>query len=214
MPEESIETAEMKEQLEEAVEKAEEKREAWMTKLSLLPAVIAVIAAIAALQAGSFANEALLLKNEAVLAKTQAADKYNEYEFRKVKTHVYRRSSRRSRRIGRTRASPSRRRIDRETELSKEPLAEARKLDEESEAKNVESQEALARHETFRARSRCSRSRSRCRRSPRSAEEGDVVLLDGARAGRALLLRARALPHGEAPKGERGAPAVSAAPKE
>ena len=76
--EESFETGELQEKLNEALERAEkagEERSAspsWIGFLSLSTAVIAVLAAIAASLAGSHSNNAILEKNEAILAQAQA----------------------------------------------------------------------------------------------------------------------------------------------
>jgi len=71
MAEDDFETTELKEKLEETTEHAlggAEQPVRWVVYLSFTTAIIAVFAAIAALESGSYANEALLQKNEAVLA--------------------------------------------------------------------------------------------------------------------------------------------------
>ena len=70
MPEEDIETAELKENVEQSVERAlEEEREksSWTVYLSLSTAIIAVFAAVASLESGANSNDAILEKNDAVL---------------------------------------------------------------------------------------------------------------------------------------------------
>ncbi len=47
--------------------------------------MIAVLAAIASLLAGNWANDALLRKNEALLAQTQASDQYAYYQAKGIK---------------------------------------------------------------------------------------------------------------------------------
>src|SRR3954469_7731217 len=74
MPEDEFETLEFKEKLEEATERAveaAEKRESWVVSLSFSTAIIAVFAAIASMQSGAFSNEALIQKNEAMLAQAK-----------------------------------------------------------------------------------------------------------------------------------------------
>jgi hypothetical protein len=88
MPEDELETPELKEKLEEAVEAAEA-RAKWITYLSFTTALIAVLAAIAALQSGAYSNEALLLKNEALLAQTKASDQWAYYQAKSVKGTIY-----------------------------------------------------------------------------------------------------------------------------
>lgn len=88
--EESFETKEIKEQLEETTERAEKAGEKaasskWTLYLALSTAVIAVFAAIASLEAGALSNDALLYKNEAVLAQTQASDQWSTYQAKGIK---------------------------------------------------------------------------------------------------------------------------------
>lgn len=94
MPEESLETGELREKLEQALERAEEAGEEraspkWTLQLSLSTALIAVLAAIASLQAGVLANHALLVKNEAVLSQAKASDQWAYYQAKGVKGIVY-----------------------------------------------------------------------------------------------------------------------------
>jgi hypothetical protein len=95
MPEESIETGELKESLDQGVERAEERRAGggkgegggtrWTNYLSLQTAVIAVFAAVASLEAGGNSNEAILAKNEAILFQSQASDQWAYYQAKGVK---------------------------------------------------------------------------------------------------------------------------------
>ena len=92
MPEEEFETTEFKEKLEEATERAveaAEHRTQWIVYLSFSTALIAVLAAIAALESGTFANEALIQKNEALLAQAQASDQWAYYQAKSVKAAIY-----------------------------------------------------------------------------------------------------------------------------
>jgi len=99
MPEEGLETQDLKEQLESAHEHAEEAREEreekrekdvrWLTWLSLSTALLAALAAFASLHAGGLANEALLLKSEAVLAESEYADNWSEYQSRNIKAYLF-----------------------------------------------------------------------------------------------------------------------------
>src|SRR5262249_25447626 len=92
MPEEEFETTEFKEKLEEATERASEgadHRTRWIVYLSFSTALIAVLAAVAALESGAYSNEALLEKNEALLAQTKASDQWSYYQAKSVKATVY-----------------------------------------------------------------------------------------------------------------------------
>src|SRR5215471_14734214 len=92
MSEDAFETMELKEKLEEATEnaiEAAEHRSRWVIYLSFTTALIAVFAAIAALESGSYADEALLQKNEAVLAQSKASDQWAYYQAKSVKSTIY-----------------------------------------------------------------------------------------------------------------------------
>jgi hypothetical protein len=98
MPEESLETGELKENLDQGVERAEHAHERhthggksggggprWTSYLSLQTAVIAVFAAVASLESGGNSNEAILAKNEAILFESQASDQWAYYQAKGVK---------------------------------------------------------------------------------------------------------------------------------
>src|SRR6516162_7304172 len=92
MPEDELETAEFKEKLEEATEHAieeSEHRARWIVYLSFSTALIAVLAAIAALESGTFANTALIEKNEALLYQARASDQWAYYQAKSVKAAIY-----------------------------------------------------------------------------------------------------------------------------
>ena len=92
MPEEGLETTELKDQLEEATEhalEAAEHRSRWLVYLSFSTALIAVLAAIAALESGTYSNEALMQKNDALLAQSKASDEWAYYQAKSVKATVY-----------------------------------------------------------------------------------------------------------------------------
>ncbi len=92
MPEEAIETQELKERLEEANEHAEGEHAhaaKWILQLSLSTALIAVFAAIAALESGAYANDAIVQKNDAILHQSKASDAWAWYQARGIKAAVY-----------------------------------------------------------------------------------------------------------------------------
>ena len=92
MSEDALETTELKEKLEEATEQAIEAAEQpsrWVVYLSFTTALVAVFAAIAALESGSYANEALLQTNAAVLAQAKASDQWAYYQAKSVKSTIY-----------------------------------------------------------------------------------------------------------------------------
>lgn len=100
MPEEGIETQEIKEALDEHVEHAEhekhgggghghEDKAGWIVQLSLSTALIAVLAAVAALQSGSYANDSIVQKNESILAQSKANDEWAYYQAKGIKAAIY-----------------------------------------------------------------------------------------------------------------------------
>jgi len=89
MPEEGLETQELKEKLEEAAEAGEGSAPGWTLWLSLSTAILAVLAAIASLQSGAWANEAIVSKNDAVLHQSKADDIWAHYQAMGVKAVVY-----------------------------------------------------------------------------------------------------------------------------
>jgi len=60
----------------------------WNRYLALTTAFIAVVAAIASLQSGSYANEAVLEKNTAILFQNKASDQWNYYQAKGIKKNI------------------------------------------------------------------------------------------------------------------------------
>jgi hypothetical protein len=94
MPEEALETQELKDKLEEAGEAGEEREgnrapTPWTMWLSLSTAVIAVLAAIASLEAGANANDAIVRKDDAILHQSKADDAWAHYQAAGIKAVVY-----------------------------------------------------------------------------------------------------------------------------
>jgi hypothetical protein len=93
MPEEDLETAELKEQIDQRVEDHEHHEHhampqglpGWLRYLSLSTAMIAVFAAVASLESGSNSNEAILEKSEAMLNQSQASDQWAYFQAKGLK---------------------------------------------------------------------------------------------------------------------------------
>jgi Domain of unknown function (DUF4337) len=149
MPEEEIETQELKEKLEEAQEHAHHVRGGapWITLLSLSTAIIAVLAAVAALESGSHANAAIVEKNDAVLHQSKADDAWAYYQAKGVEAVVYATQAE-----GASRPELSTRWRS-EAEREKTERAEARKSAEEEEKlvteMNEKSEHSLHVHHQF-----------------------------------------------------------------
>ncbi len=88
MPEEGLETQELKEKLDDIAEGAEGAR-SWTLWLSLSTAILAVLAAIASLESGGWANDALIDKNDAVLHQSKADDEWARYQAMGIKAVLY-----------------------------------------------------------------------------------------------------------------------------
>jgi Domain of unknown function (DUF4337) len=156
MPEEGLETQEIKEQLDESNEKAEgeggekgEKKEGsprWITLLSLSTAFIAALAAVASLHAGGLANEALLLKSQAILVESQVADTWGEYEARSIKAYLF---DTQAVLLPPDKGADAAKHADKERGEAAKLKAHADELKKEVDAKNEESSFAMERHETY-----------------------------------------------------------------
>jgi hypothetical protein len=147
MPEEGIETQELKEQLEEARENAEEQRAPWLTWLSLSTAVIAVLAAIASLESGDHANEAIVLKTDATLTQSAADDAWSFYQAKSTQEDMYRALLPLSPRP--EVAAEWTRQANEEGAKKAEHKAEALRLSDEVKAADAESRHHLELHHRF-----------------------------------------------------------------
>ncbi len=147
MPEEGIETQELKENLDEAAEQAERAPARWTIWLSLSTAILAVLAAIASLQSGSWANDAIVSKNDAVLHQSKADDAWSHYEAMGIKAVVY---------ATQAEGAPSpelttkwKAEAERERAGQKDARAEAEKEDEVVKQRDEASEHSLHLHHKF-----------------------------------------------------------------
>lgn len=92
MPEEDLETAELKEQIDQRLEDHEHHGHGkpaaspgWLRYLSLSTAMIAVLAAVASLESGASSNEAILEKSEAMLNQARASDQWAYFQAKGLK---------------------------------------------------------------------------------------------------------------------------------
>lgn len=152
MPEEDIETAELKESVEASVERAlEAEREAtgWLVYLSLSTAIIAVFAAVASLESGANSNDAILEKNDAVLEQSRASDQWAIYQAKTIRAAI---AGSESEFAANTNPGLAQKFLDEVTHLKAEqaPLqAKARALENEVEAHNARAERLLERHHRF-----------------------------------------------------------------
>jgi hypothetical protein len=162
MPEEGIETQELRESLEEEREKVEEARERveearersedpertrWLTWLSLSTAIVAVLAAVASLESGGHANEAILLKTNATLTQSAADDAWGYFQAKAIKEEIYTAIAPLAPRP--EVAGDWKRRAEAEAAAKGESKAEAEKLAAEVKAADEESKHELHVHHQF-----------------------------------------------------------------
>ncbi len=129
---------ETREQLEELNEHV--KGQGWVRFLSISTAIIAVLAATATLLSGNYANEALLLKNDAILSQTRASDQWSYYQAKGIKREV-------AAEFQTQKPDPARAaRIQKLDADQKTIETKARDDERESQAQNTESQRDLEHH--------------------------------------------------------------------
>ena len=86
MPEAELETGDLKESLESILEQHDEEMAPhWLRPLSFTTALIAVFAAVASLLSGAYSNDAILEKNDAILAQAKASDQWAYYQAKGIK---------------------------------------------------------------------------------------------------------------------------------
>jgi hypothetical protein len=152
MPEEDIETNELKESVEEGVERAfdgQQKKRAWSVYLSLSTAIIAVFAAVASLESGANSNDAILEKNDAVLNQSKASDEWALYQAKGIRSMVLSGESEFA-----ASTNPDLARTLREEAIrlkAEQPALQtaARSLETEVEAHNARAERLLNRHHRF-----------------------------------------------------------------
>ncbi len=127
-------TQEIKERMEEVVEGN------WSKYLAITTAIIAVLTALASLQSGTFANESLLEKNNAILAQSKASDQWNYYQAKGIKKnlaeYIY----------GQTNDAKLKENVDRYTKEQLDIQKQAENLQKQAEEDNVKSEKLFEKH--------------------------------------------------------------------
>jgi len=152
MPEEEFETTEFKEKLEEATERAVEESEhraRWIVYLSFSTALIAVLAAISALESGTYSNEALLEKNEALLAQTKASDQWAYYQAKSVKGTIYAAQAAAAQASNSELAAKAQKEAERYATEEEEISKSAKELEKEVKEDSERSTESMEHHHRF-----------------------------------------------------------------
>lgn len=132
----------MEEELElnakEEVEKLE--KGGWNKYLAISTALIAVIAAIASLASGTYSNQAVLEKNNAVLFQSKASDQWNYYQAKGIKKNV-------SDAFSQQFSSPSfKAQSDKYAAEQKDILAQAQSFEKQVEEADKASEHSLEKH--------------------------------------------------------------------
>jgi hypothetical protein len=152
MPEEDIETSELKESVEASVEhalEAEREKSGWTVYLSLSTAIIAVFAAVASLESGANSNDAILEKNDAVLNQSKASDQWALYQAKGIRAELVHGESEFAEATNPALANKLR---DESARLKTEqpPLQDqARSLESQVETHNARAERLLDRHHRF-----------------------------------------------------------------
>ncbi len=157
MPEDvEIEANELQETLEEMrEERAEreraERQSAWTRWISLSTALLAVIAAVASLQSGSLVNEALAVKNDAVLKQAQASDQWAYYQAKGIKSNIAEQTAilLGANPAQSAEAAKGKQEAERYKEDQKEISAQAQELEKKRDEENAESGKLMERHHIF-----------------------------------------------------------------
>ena len=127
-------TLEIKDKIEEAAEGN------WNKYLAITTAIIAVMAALASLQSGTFANESLLEKNNAILAQSKASDQWNYYQAKGIKKNLAEYI------FEQTNDTKSKENVDRYTKEQSDIQKQAEDLQKQAEENNVKSEKLFEKH--------------------------------------------------------------------
>jgi hypothetical protein len=153
MPEEDLETRELQERLEQASERLEAAEDRasprWLLYLSFSTAIVAVFAAVASLESGTYSNQAILDKNEAVLHQAQASDQWAYYQSKGIKSVLSLGQSELVASDHPDVAARLRRDADRYQREQESSAQRAREYERQVVAKNERSEVHLERHHTF-----------------------------------------------------------------
>jgi hypothetical protein len=148
MPEEDLETGELKEHLDHAVEHGEGGPR-WTQYLSVSTAVLAVLAAVASLQSGAYSNDALLAKNDGVLQQAKASDAWSYYQAKGTRATVVATQAEVLAESNPTAASRMREEATRYRDEQKEIQNNARELEKKVKEDDERAEALLERHHLY-----------------------------------------------------------------
>ena len=150
MPEEDIETGELKEQLHETVEHAHAPAgQRWTQYLSVSTAMLAVLAAVASLQSGTYSNNAILAKNDGILQQAKASDAWSYYQAKGTRSAVFAVQAEATARADSAAAARMRQEAERYKDQQKEIEQQARELEKKVREDDERAELLLERHHQF-----------------------------------------------------------------
>lgn len=147
MPEEiEIDTDKLRETIDDEIEKSGGR---MLRITALATAILAAITAIASLRAGSTVNEALVLESEATQLQAQASDQWAYYQAKGIKGAVAANAAGAYAANGRTAPDSLLALAARYTREQGDIQTEAKKLEQERDAKVVEANQLLEQHHHY-----------------------------------------------------------------
>ncbi len=150
MPEEiEVDTDKLRETIDDEIEKEGSGSARLVRLIALSTAILAALAAIASLQAGATVNEALVLKTESTRLQAQASDQWAYYQAKGIKADVMQASASAFAAAGKTpppNIASATARYSAQQDTIRE---EAKKLENERDAKSREADELLERHHHY-----------------------------------------------------------------
>src|SRR5882724_970309 len=148
MPEEDIETGDLKERLDQAIEEREH-GPSWMQYLAVSTAILAVLAAVASLESGAYSNDAILAKNDGVLQQAKASDAWSYFQAKGIKATILATQAEALAESNRAAADHLRQEADRYKSEQKELQDKARELENKVKEDDERAEALLERHHQF-----------------------------------------------------------------
>jgi hypothetical protein len=148
VPEEDIETGELKEHLDQAIEEGEGGPR-WMQYLAVSTAILAVLAAVASLESGAYSNDAILAKNDGVLQQAKASDAWSYFQAKGIKATILATQAEALAESNRAAADHLRQEADRYKTEQKELQDKARELENKVKEDDERAEALLERHHQF-----------------------------------------------------------------
>jgi hypothetical protein len=148
VPEEDIETGELKEHIDHALEVGEGGPR-WMQYLSVSTAVLAVLAAVASLESGAYSNDAILAKNDGVLQQGKASDAWSYFQAKGIRATILATQAEALAESNRAAADRMRQEADHYRGEQKELQDKARELENKVKEDDERAEALLERHHQF-----------------------------------------------------------------